>query len=109
MKRYIVPVLLIVICWSGVNAQNDVLPSRSLTIEGAYNPSMTEQGKIMPVPERPQTERQAAAVSYRTEANPHQGYVRNPMGIFGEQSDDVEQNDYYGLIRLGYGDRKSVV
>ena len=105
MKRYIVPVLLTVICWSGVNAQNEVLPSRSLTIEGAYNPSMSEQGKIMPVPDRPQTERQAAAVSYRTEANPHQGYERNPMGIFGEQSDDVEQNDYYGLIRLGYGVR----
>ena len=103
MKRYIVPVLVTVICWSGVNAQNDVLPSRSLTIEGAYNPSMSEQGKIMPVPARPQTERQAATVSYRTEANPYQGYERNPMGVFGEQTDDVRQNNYYGLLRLGYG------
>ncbi|MCQ2068283.1 MAG: hypothetical protein MJY68_04175 [Bacteroidaceae bacterium] len=103
MKRYILPALVAVICWSGVRAQNDVLPSRSLTIEGAYNPEMSEQSKIMPVPQRPQTERQAAVVSYRTEANPHQGYGRNPMGVFGEQSDDVEQSSYYGLLRLGYG------
>ncbi|MBR5705993.1 MAG: hypothetical protein IKX55_00300 [Bacteroidaceae bacterium] len=103
MKRIILPVLVTVICWSGVKAQDDVLPSRSLTIEGSYNPSMSEQGKIMPVPERPQTERQAATVSYRTEANPHQGYERTPMGVFGEQSDDVEENNYYGLVRLGYG------
>ena len=73
-KRYIVPVIAAVICWSGAKAQNDALPSRTLTIEGAYNPSMSEQGKIMPVPGRPQTERQAAAVSYRTEANPHQAW-----------------------------------
>jgi len=103
MKRYILPVLMTVICWGGVKAQDDVLPSRSLTIEGAYNPSMSDQGKIMPVPERPKTERQAATVSYRTEANPHQGYERTPMGVFGEQSDDVKEKSYYGLIRLGYG------
>lgn len=103
MKRYILPVLMTVICWGGVNAQTDVLPSRSLTIEGSYNPSMSDQGKIMPVPERPRTERQAATVSYRTEANPHQGYERTPMGVFGEQSDDIKENSYYGLIRLGYG------
>jgi len=103
MKRYILPVLVAVICWSGAKAQNEVLPSRSLTIEGAYNPEMSEQGKIMPVPGRPQTERQAAAVSYRTEANPHQGYERTPMGVFGEQSDEIKENSYYGLVRLGYG------
>jgi len=103
MKRYILSVLVAVICCSGVKAQNDVLPSRSLTIEGAYNPSMSEQSKIMPVPQRPQTERQSAAVSYRTEAAPHQGYQRNAMGVFGEQSDEVKPDNYYGLIRLGYG------
>lgn len=103
MKRYILPVLVTFICWSGVKAQNEVLPSRSLTIEGAYNPSMSEQGKIMPVPQRTQTQRQAATVSYRTEANPHQGYERTPMGVFGEQSDEVKEKSYYGLIRLGYG------
>ena len=103
MRRYILPVLVAVICWSGAKAQNEVLPSRSLTIEGAYNPEMSEQGKIMPVPGRPQTERQAAAVSYRTEANPHQGYERTPMGVFGEQSDEIKEKSYYGLVRLGYG------
>lgn len=92
-----------VMCWSGLSAQNDLLPSRSLTIEGAYNPSMSEQNKIMPVPERPKTERQAATVSYRTESNPQQGYDRNPMSVFGQQSDDSKQSSYYGLVRLGYG------
>ena len=103
MKRYILLALTAVVISSGLKAQNDVLPSRSLTIEGAYNPSMSDQNKIMPVPDRPQTERQAATVSYRTEANPHQGYERNPMGVFGEQTDDQEQSSYYGLVRLGYG------
>ena len=103
MKRYILPVLVTVICCGGVNAQNDVLPSRTLTIEGAYKPSMSEQGKIMPVPQRPQTERQAAAVSYRTEANPQKDYERSPMGVFGQESDVVNPGRYYGLVRLGYG------
>ena len=103
MKRYILPVLVTVICCGGVNAQNDVLPSRTLTIEGAYKPSMSEQGKIMPVPQRPQTERQAAAVSYRTEANPQKDYERSPMGVFGQESDVVNPGRFYGLVRLGYG------
>ena len=103
MKRYILPVMMTVICWSGLKAQDDVLPSRSLTIEGAYNPSMSEQGKIMPVPQRPETQRQAATVSYRTESNPSKDYGRTPMGVFGEQTDDVTPSRYYGLVRLGYG------
>jgi len=105
MRRYILPVLVAVICWSGADAQNEVLPSRTFTIEGTYNPEMSEQGKLMPVPGRPQSERQAGAVSYRTEANPHQGYERTPMGVFGQQSDKIGENSYYGLIRLGYGMR----
>lgn len=103
MKRYILPVMMTVICWSGLMAQDDVLPSRSLTIEGAYNPSMSEQGKIMPVPQRPETQRQAATVSYLTESNPSKDYDRTPMGVFGEQTDDVTPSRYYGLVRLGYG------
>lgn len=103
MKKYILPVMMTVICWSGLKAQDDVLPSRSLTIEGAYNPSMSEQGKIMPVPQRPETQRQAATVSYRTESNPSKDYGRTPMGVFGEQTDDVTPSRYYGLVRLGYG------
>ena len=108
MKRYILPALMAVICWSGVNAQDEVLPSRSLTIEGSYNPAMSEQGKIMPVPERQQTQRQATTVTYRTESNPHKGYERTPMGVFAEQSDDVETRDLDGLLRLGFGLRSLI-
>lgn len=108
MKKYILPALVAVISWSGLSAQDEVLPSRSLTIEGSYNPSMSEQGKIMPVPERLQTTREAAAVTYRTESNPHKGYERTPMGVFAEQSDNVAASDFDGLLRLGFGMRSLI-
>ena len=103
MKKYIVLVTLAVICQSGLKAQQNVLPSRSLTIEGAYNPSMTEQGKIMPVPEKQRNVRESVAVSYLTEPSAYTDLKREPMGVFSQTSDSIRQPDYYGLVRLGYG------
>ena len=62
MKRYIFPVALALMCWSGLKAQQNVLQSRSLTIEGDYNPLMSEQGKIMPVPEKQRNTNQSVAI-----------------------------------------------
>ena len=103
MKRYIIPVALAVMCGSGLKAQQNVLPSRSLTIEGDYNPIMAEQGKIMPVPEKQRSFNQSVEVSYLTEPQAITSLKREPMGVFGESSDSVRKPVFYGLARLGYG------
>lgn len=103
MKKYIILITLAVLCQPGLKAQQNVLPSRSLTIEGAYNPSMTEQGKILPVPEKQRNVRQSVAVSYLTEPSSYTDLKREPMGVFSQTSDSVRQQEYYGLARFGYG------
>lgn len=105
MKRYIILVFIAAFCWGSIYAQEDNLPSRSLTIEGEYNPSVTEAGKIMPAPEKQRTERQPSSVSYNTAANPYQGLERNPMLTFGSKSDSVTAARHSGLVRFGYGMR----
>ena len=103
MKRYIFPVALALMCWSGLKAQQNVLQSRSLTIEGDYNPLMSEQGKIMPVPEKQRNTNQSVAVSYLTDPLPFSNLKREPMSVFGESSDSVRKPVYYGMARFGYG------
>lgn len=109
MKRYITLAVTAVFCWSAASAQQESLPSRSMTIEGAYNPTMTSTDKILPVPERTASEHKAAPVSYLTDANPMpaQQMERAPMGAFSESSDDIIPARYSGLIRFGYGLRNS--
>ena len=72
------------VCWSAAYAQ-EALPSRSLTIEGAYNPTVSKSEKIMPVPEKPVSDRKASAVTYLTDTNPLTGMKRNPMGAFAQK------------------------
>lgn len=103
MKRYITLAVIAVFCWSAVSAQQSELPSRSMTIEGAYNPTMTSTDKVMPVPDRPAIERKPATVSYLTDSKPLTSLTRNPMGTFSENSDDVIPGRYTGLLRFGYG------
>lgn len=103
MKRYITLALTAALCWTGAVAQNDVLPSRSMTIEGTYNPSMTNAEKVMPVPAKQKNEKEQATVSYLTEPNPFDKSTRSPMGVFSETSDQVRADSIYGLARLGYG------
>ena len=105
MKRYITLAFIAAISWTAANAQSESLPSRSMTIEGAYNPSVTEAGKIMPLPEKTRTARQPASVSYLTSANPFTNIERSPMEVFGVESDGVVPRRLTGLIRLGYGTR----
>lgn len=107
MKRYITLAVIAAFCWGVASAQQEGLPSRSLTIEGAYNPTMTKTDKIMPVPQRPATERRSAAVTYLTEPNPITRQDRKPMGAFSETSDDVRYASYDGFVRFGYGFRNS--
>ncbi len=101
MKRYITLAVIAVFCWSAANAQQSELPSRSMTIEGAYNPTMTSTDKVMPVPDRPAIERKPAAVNYLTDSKPLTTLTRNPMGTFSENSDDVIPSRCTGLLRFG--------
>ena len=103
MKRYITLAAIAVLCWSAASAQQNELPSRSMTIEGAYNPTMTSTDKVMPVPDRPVIERKPAQVDYLTDAKPLTSLMRNPMMAFSETSDDVNPVSHSGLLRFGYG------
>lgn len=102
MKRYILLAVLGAVCCNAAYSQ-DGLPSRSLTIEGAYNPTVTKAQKIMPIPEKPVSEREAVQVSYLTDPNPLQNLQRAPMGAFSQNSDDIKRPAYWGLVRFGYG------
>ena len=102
MKKLFLIAILGAVFTSASNAQEG-LPSRSMTIEGAYNPTVTKTEKIMPVPDKPVTETKTAQVSYLTDTNPLQNLQRNPMGAFSENSDDVIPASYTGLVRFGYG------
>ena len=88
MMRNTILAILGAVCCTAAYGQ-DGLPSWSLTIEGAYNPTVTKTEKIMPVPQKPVSERKAVQVSYLTEPNPMQSLKRAPMGAFSESSDDV--------------------
>lgn len=103
MRRYISLALIAVCCTCAIHAQQENLPSRSLTIEGSYNPTMTGTEKVLPVPERRQTDHKPAQVSYITDSSPMAGLERTPMGAFSESSDDVKRSSYSGLVRFGYG------
>ena len=107
MKRYITLAVIAVLCWSAASAQQNELPSRSMTIEGAYNPTMTSTDKVMPVPDRPVIERKEAQVNYLTDAKPLTSLTRNPMMAFSETSDDVTPVSHSGLLRFGYGLRNN--
>lgn len=102
MNRYIMMAVLAAICWTGVDAQQS-LPSRSLTIEGNYNPTVTDAGKIMPVPEKAHNDRVPVKVSYLTQPILYDKLKRSPMAAFGFESDVVEPITWSGLVRLGYG------
>jgi hypothetical protein len=102
MNRKTILAILGAVCCTAANAQNG-LTSRSLTIEGAYNPTVTKTEKIMPVPDKPESERKAAQVTYLTESNPMQSMQRAPMAAFSETSDDIKVASYSGLVRFGWG------
>ena len=104
MKRFTVTALIAIACAMSVQAQkNDELPSRSLTVEGDYNPVFTEAGKIMPAPEKEKETRQSVPVSYLTFANPYSQRIRQQMNVFGLETDDVHTKGFTSLVRLGYG------
>lgn len=105
MKRYITLAAIAVLFQAGVFAQNESLPSRSMTIEGNYNPSMTNAEKILPVPAKQKNVKEQAVVSYLTDPNPFKQSKRDPMIAFSDKSDNIEADSLYGLVKFGYGIR----
>lgn len=94
---------MVVASFVGVMAQQDALPSRTLTIEGSYNPTVTEAGKMMPAPEKTRTVKTPESVSYLTSPNSFEGLSRSPMEVLATESDTVERERYTAIARLGYG------
>lgn len=76
------------------------LPSRSMTIEGIYNADVSDAGKVMPVPEKPEQQQTAVGAEFLKDAIPFDAYVRDPMGAPDRQA---AGQTYMGLIRFGYG------
>ena len=102
MKKYTVLAILASMCGVPALAQN-ALPSRTLTIEGSFNPQATQAGKIMPVPDKPRLKPQDTKVSYLTDTPSETTRLRQPMAVFSTVSDDVEPETYQGVVRFGYG------
>ncbi len=106
MKRYSVSALLSIACAMTVQAQtNNELPSRSMTVEGDYNPVFTEAAKIMPSPRKEEETKESVQVSYLTFANPYNQRIRQQMNVFGFGTDDIDAKRIIGLARIGYGFR----
>lgn len=104
MKRYFEMAVLAVTLSAPVYAQdNGQLASRSLTIEGTYNPTVTEAGKIMPVPEKIQNTERKVSVSYLRDPSPYPGLVRKPMSVLAAGSDDVTYPAFSGFTSFSYG------
>lgn len=103
MKRYITLAFIALMIQNGAFGQVESLPSRSMTIEGNYNPSMTNAEKIMPVPAKQNNDKEPAVVSYLTEPSPFNNAERTPMNVFSESSDGVYTDSFNGIARFGYG------
>lgn len=106
MNKYISLAVIALTCSLPVLAQENSLQSRSLTVEGSYNPNTGHAGKMMPVPDRLMPERNATieAVYVKDTLPPVQHY-RKSMTVFSESSNDVTYKPLLGFVSLGYGAR----
>ena len=88
--------------------QNDnLLPSRTMTIEGTYNPALSKGEKITVSSEQLNTERQVTNVQYVTDEPQVAVYERVPIQPF-EANLEIEEVDVFsGLVSGGYGLRNN--
>lgn len=102
IRRIIVVVTLAIFIISPSSGQQaDIIPSRSLTIEGEYNPNVAEASKIMPVPERKSVPAPRQSVKYILDDKPYAKFDRDFMGAYGTVTN--KEYEYRGIARLGYG------
>ncbi len=106
MNKYISLAVIALTCSLPIMAQEYSLQSRSLTVEGSYNPNTGHAGKMMPIPDRLMPERSAKIETvYITDSMPPVQHYRKSMTVFSESSNDVVYNPLSGFISLGYGAR----
>lgn len=86
----------------------DELNSRSMTIEGTYNPQITEASKITPVPEKNSIRTNSNSVTYITEGKEYNKFSRKPMNTFSGADSTSVLGKYYGTVKFGYGLRNNV-
>jgi hypothetical protein len=89
-------------------AAQDELNSRSMTVEGTYNPQVTEASKITPVPEKNSIRTNSGSVTYITEGKEYNRFSRKPMNTFSSADSASELRKYYGTVKLGYGLRNNI-
>jgi|GEM_PF-7059025 len=111
MKIRFLTLVCAMLAWTGMKAQQNTesegtMVSRSMTIEGTYNPSVTQAQKQMPVPQKPQVEAEKQPVSYILDVKPLSSYVNDAMTPIGRTAG--ERYEYVGLARLGYGMRNNL-
>lgn len=108
-KRYFLFALSALVLTMPVWAQNNnLLPDRTMTIEGDYNPSLQKGEKITVVSEQIDTERKAGTVQYVTEEQQVVGYGRSPMKVIDTEIDIIEVDLFSGLVSAGYGLRNNL-
>lgn len=107
-KRYFLFALSALVLTMPMWGQNDnLLPSRTMTIEGTYNPALSKGEKITVASEQLNTERQVTNVQYVTDEPQVAVYERVPIQPF-EANLEIEEVDVFsGLVSGGYGLRNN--
>jgi hypothetical protein len=108
-KRYFLFALSALVLTMPMWGQNEnLLPSRTMTIEGTYNPTLQKGEKVTVASEQIDTERQVANVQYVTEEQQVVKYGRSPMQVL-ETDFEIEEVDIFsGLVSVGYGLRNNL-
>lgn len=102
MRRIIVGVILTIFIFLPLlGQQTNIIPSRSLIVEGAYNPNVAEALKIMPMPDKMSVTTPKEPVKYILEDKLYTNYSRDYMEAFVGMTSNAYK--YRGVTRLGYG------
>ncbi|HZK03388.1 MAG TPA: hypothetical protein VFC94_03155 [Bacteroidaceae bacterium] len=102
MRKIIVGVILTIFIFLPLlGQQTSIIPSRSLIVEGAYNPNVAEALKIMPMPDKMSVTTPKEPVKYILEDKFYTNYSRDYMEAFVGMTNSAYK--YRSVTRLGYG------
>ena len=101
MRKTAIVLLGVAFVTISVFAQENAIPSRSMTIEGVYNADVTDAQKLMPVPAKPRTLISQKPVEYISDGFSLKDCMRDPMTA--PDLPAVTAIPYSGIVRFGYG------